>query len=407
MDFTRDGCPDTYGWVADLKKVQAGNANEMRCPSNPSRGTEKLNDLVDKATGNAKEGASVEKTNTGFCTGFGTAPLGNGSTQRVALVKTKVAEGYNNNYASSWYMVRTTITGLADDGSGVLILSKDTAAFGTSFKGTAGTQGGIRQADLAGSDIPASSIPLLGDASLGDVGDRSLDYELADDLPVGSSLCEAFNDGPAKANIASAEKIQLVRVGEEVRTLVPTSGVYPRVGQTVVSGAAGDPNADGDIGVGAFTDLASGDFWLQDTRDWSALHNDTCNILMADGSVKSPLDLNGDTFLNPGFEATSYSTDEVERAADVGYTDGIVELNPFEVYSAPFLSAVQALKGRVRVSHGVFRVLCADLSALITQLFDGDLSHFARGWLRSSPGFCCFKALRDLPELVSPRTSFF
>ena len=34
-DFRRDGCMDTYGWVADVVNQNAGNGDELACPSNP------------------------------------------------------------------------------------------------------------------------------------------------------------------------------------------------------------------------------------------------------------------------------------------------------------------------------------------------------------------------------------
>src|SRR6476620_2076881 len=42
-DNTRDGCMDTYGWVADLVNSGAAKPAEMLCPSNPLLGLEKLN----------------------------------------------------------------------------------------------------------------------------------------------------------------------------------------------------------------------------------------------------------------------------------------------------------------------------------------------------------------------------
>ena len=52
---------------------------------------------------------------------------------------------------------------------------------------------------------------------------------------------------------------------------------------------------------------------------------------MADGSVKNVIDTNGDGYLNPGFPA--YGGDEND-----GYTDGTVELAPFEVFSGGSIS---------------------------------------------------------------------
>src|SRR5688572_25215700 len=42
-DFRRDGCMDTYGWVADLVNGGLAKPNEMLCPTNPLLGSEKIN----------------------------------------------------------------------------------------------------------------------------------------------------------------------------------------------------------------------------------------------------------------------------------------------------------------------------------------------------------------------------
>ena len=55
-DFRRDGCMDTYGWVADIVNSGAGKVSTMLCPSNPLLGSEKLNDLFGKDTTSAKDG---------------------------------------------------------------------------------------------------------------------------------------------------------------------------------------------------------------------------------------------------------------------------------------------------------------------------------------------------------------
>ncbi len=84
--------------------------------------------------------------------------------------------------------------------------------------------------------------------------------------------------------------------------------------------------------------------WLQDTRDWFAVHgggrNLSCNILMADGSVKNIADGNGDGYLNPGF-----AMDPTLASDDDGYLDSTVELQPFEVYSGPTIEGA-ALTGK-------------------------------------------------------------
>ena len=74
-DQTRDGCMDTYGWVADLVNIGAAKPGEMRCPSNPLLGSEKLNDFYGVATSNPTSNNSVaqlsgaERYSIGICGG--------------------------------------------------------------------------------------------------------------------------------------------------------------------------------------------------------------------------------------------------------------------------------------------------------------------------------------------------
>jgi len=345
FDFRRDGCVDTWGWAADLKKIGAGNATEMMCPSSPLRGIEKLNDLLGADTTDAKDGAPLTRLNDGFCAIFDSTANGYlaDAAARQGLIAEKIREGYNTNYASSWYMVRTQITAFADNGGVAETAPVGGKTAGTQqYKGLNGTKGPIRQNDLSNSDVPSSSIPLMGDAAPGDIDEAVLVIGLNDDLPEGSRLCESFNDGPA--TFGGSTGIDLITDGVVVVSTIPDnpgiagggSNTFPRIGQTILDGAgATNATLDGDVDVAAFS---SGSLWLQDTRDWNAVHGNTCNILMADGSVKSPEDINGDGFLNPGFPVLGYNADETVRAAEVGYTDGVVELNPFEVYSASFLN---------------------------------------------------------------------
>jgi len=73
---------------------------------------------------------------------------------------------------------------------------------------------------------------------------------------------------------------------------------------------------------------------LQDTRGWAPVHRGSCNLLMADGSVKSVKDLNGDGFLNPGFPV---EPGDDPAANKVGYLDGTTEMSSYEVFSGPYL----------------------------------------------------------------------
>ena len=73
-DFRRDGCMDTYGWVADIVNVGDGNMNESLDPSNPLKGSEKLNDLLGKDTSDAKDNAPATRLDSGICFGLRRRP---------------------------------------------------------------------------------------------------------------------------------------------------------------------------------------------------------------------------------------------------------------------------------------------------------------------------------------------
>jgi len=362
FDWRRDGCPDTWGWIGDLKKVSAGNAGEMLCPSNPLKVMEKINDMLGSNSSNPKDGVAVTRLNDGFCSGAVWQSAMANTTERTEAVTQKVlVEGYNSNYAASWYMVRAKINNAALDPATNLSYIPDPpdpnnpGSF-ISYKGVGGTQGGIRQSDLANSDVPASSIPLLGDAAPGDVNEALLAYPLGNTYTAGTRLCESFNDGPARfVDDSTNPKIELIDdaavslggFGVPLQDTIPDLGL-PFVGQTVSTGAAaqGDFDQAGEVLPSAFYSAFGSGLYLQDTRDWSAIHSNSCNILMADGSVKSPIDLNGDSYLNPGFPVTGSTATKAILAQKVGYTDGVVELAPFEVRSTVWLNSEAFAKGK-------------------------------------------------------------
>ena len=71
---------------------------------------------------------------------------------------------------------------------------------------------------------------------------------------------------------------------------------------------------------------------LQDFRDLGPIHGGgkggSCNILFADGSIKSFTDVTGDGYLNPGIR--------IDPAADfgtTGYRDSVNELPEAQIFS--------------------------------------------------------------------------
>lgn len=361
-DFRRDGCMDEWGWVADLINMNAASAEQLLCPSNPLRGPEKLNDLLGKDTTDAKDGAPPARLTSGICgegtwpgttlagtTGAGTfANTAAGDQERAALVARYFMEqGYNTNYAAGWHLVRAVPRLTFNDpggGARVQLLTGGLAA-GDGLKGVDSSVGPLRARTLETGPVPSSNIPILGDAAPGDIDEALLGMELGygsvlldgatpdpfaaqnpgkrSFIQQGEMLAEAFNDGPAYWNGTALSLIPKQGAAVHVQADAENRGVV---------GSPTGPSAAGGNGL-----------YLQDTRDWYAIHGGgskaSCNILFADGSIKTFVDQNGDRFLNPGFPVPDNLTDE--DYARIGYRGPEVELPPGQVFSGLFIINLQ------------------------------------------------------------------
>lgn len=346
FDFTRDGCPDTYGWVADVVNVNGGSPNDMRCPSNPIRGSEKLNDLYGADTSAVKEGATPDRLVAGICgrnkwsdISGGSQPTMGGTDEqtleRAAFVAHAfIGQGYNTNYASSWYLGRSGLK-LENNGGGTADGWSKPA--GLSVKGLNGTMGGLRRRILETGKIASDRVPILGDAAPGDIKDApsaaTFRYNVSDPwvgitpgeesrvwIEQGELLGETQNDGPSQW-VASVKKVLHMATNDAV-------DVTAQMNCEVSGGCPPATNANGTF--------------LQDTRDWFAVHGGgrggTLNLLFADGSIREFSDLNGDKFLNPGFPVPADLTEE--EYASIGYRDGVVELPPGQVFNGVFLQSM-------------------------------------------------------------------
>jgi len=311
-DWRRDGCPDTYGWVADIVNSGAGVVQQMQCTGSLLRGTEKLNDFIGVTNTSDKDGAPLSRLQAGRCVDWTTGVIDAGSPERIAAVQQLLEDGFGTNYAAGWFLVR----------SGPKVVNGTNGAETLSgLKGFQGTTGPLTISALDRSGRAASTIGWIGCAAPGDVNEAVLSDSIPGFLDAGERLGESFNDGPATWD-STNQVIALMPAGTPVANSVPT-----QLPDTTSQGTAGD----------------DGLLWLQDTRDWYAWHGTgitakTCNILMADGSVKAFRDVNGDGFLNPGFPIPT-------GAEGHGYTDSTVELPPSTNYSGPWLSPGLITKG--------------------------------------------------------------
>ena len=365
-DFNRDGCPDEWGWVADLNKVGALDPGKMFCPTSDLRGIEKLNDLYGKSTSNNSKLPSSEFgrrfdgaceqfesydpiTNTGGGAGTNTAQAGADLTPaRAAYIADKfLAAGFNTNYATSWYLVRTSPKGFRNTGSfgsaNQAVTDPTASKAGLKERTVATNSLTVNTLDSLG--ITTSTIPLLGDAGPGDIGEAVLEADLGGDeygLVAGSRLAETFNDGPAYWD-ESTNTIELVAQGTPLDDLagdeVP-SPTRPLTVADITGTAEGVKNIPDNSGAqtpaGNADRNPAGRHYLQDTRDWFAWHGGGSGgkyvqIVMADGSVKKFYDQDDDGYLNPGFPADQGTIETT------GYTTNTVELPPAEITSRAVL----------------------------------------------------------------------
>lgn len=360
-DFRRDGCMDTWGWVADVVNIGAAIPGEMLCPTNPIKGSEKLNDLYGKDTNNSKDGADPDRLDDGACgqanwpgntslVGTGTNNTF-GNTQaavidaKTGLVTTASAEraafvarwflkqGYNTNYSAGWHLVRTTPRfGYLSIAGGADQIITQGAAGGEGLKGVNSTSGPLTLSLVDSGSVVSSNIALLGDTAPGDIDEAisvaALQYgpnlatangaaagtadpfsngdsESKSYIAAGQLLGEAACDGPAYYD-TSADGIRLI-AAQNARLDVQS--------QCERSKSCPPP-----------TDVSL--TYLQDTRDWYAVHGggnkSSANILMADGSVREFSDLNDDKFLNPGFPVPNNLT--AAAYSQIGYQDSTNEM---------------------------------------------------------------------------------
>lgn len=316
-DSKRDGAVELYSWVADCI-AQGIIPGDLLCPANECLASEKVNDLLGGDTSN---GALTPPSRVGQGSAGELELLEPYSPERTEYVKTKLIEtGHNTNYASSWFMCRSA-PGIADN----LTVGN--------LKNFLNTSGPISQRQIEGAVVPSTAIPLLGDADKGDSAEATLGQlrssslypswaGINEKLTVGIPLAETMCDGPSYYN-ASTGKVPIVPTGYPRNGLImddlPIAGeLVDATNEEIYSGLSGKPLV------------------LQDTRDWYAIHSHRTNIVFADGSVRSLIDVNRDGYLNPGFPIPP--TTDVDFS---GYKDGRCELNPWECFTGTFLGIQQ------------------------------------------------------------------
>jgi prepilin-type processing-associated H-X9-DG protein len=328
-DAFRDGSPDVWGWVADLVNLGICEPGQLMDPASPMNGPEKWNEIVQGFSGvtaNGKDGCPTSRYADGV--GPKLTNAADDAARADIAARFLLDKGYNTNYAAGWHLVRGGPKVTGNNASPVEIIWDTSAGGASTAKGLGCTRGPLTMKIVENSLVPASNIGLLGCGGPGDPDEAFMTLTLYSSvtdttyIDQGERLCEAFNDGPAQVDPAGGVKI-------------PKNEQVDLTAQMIAEQDPDNPPGAPEVGTGYF---------VQDTRDWFALHNGTVNILMADGSVKQFTDQNNDMYLNPGFEIPgTWTEDQYQKT---GYRPGPVEMPPQEIFNGVFLEDMQTGKAQ-------------------------------------------------------------
>ena len=339
-DFRRDGCIDTYGWVADAINMGTVAPNELLDASNPLRGTEAIQDMLVLDPSQADHNAIQGRSSHGMCgqilwkdisanaTTFfaGTAA---GSKERAEfLSRAFVGRGYNTNYAASWTMTRGSVK------TTVIRNRLYTDPLFDRFLSVGSTTGPLTANVMDRSRVSSTNVAMLGCANssgqvttlaiahdpMGVWGLKSKDKTTA--LKVGEPLAVAFTTGPSFWNLESNE-IEKIYGGVPLMFQLECERGEP------TTSACPPPTG---------TSLNGSNTYLQDTRAWRAVHSGKVNMLMSDASIQEFVDLNGDGILNPGFPVSKQ-----EPVSQDSFVDDRQELANEQFFGGIFIKDLYGL----------------------------------------------------------------
>lgn len=312
FDFKRDGVPTQIGWVSDLvrRKILPG---EMLCPSNSARTSKAVEEMLTTPLTSFTNTTCVDRLGTPEYTDesgvtfrnvareivFQNAAA-NSPERREIVLKKMIEQGYNTNYAASWFMLRTEFE-LDDQGNPTSVTS---ACSDTDPRGTNLTKGPLTSQYMDASRAPLSTVPLICDATpsgylsgaIGEIPGGSLYTTSIVGGPIGNTL-QMDIDGDATSDVPNPNYL---------KTPDFASGT-------------GRSGPDGWAKQWRF-------YTRQDYRGIMPLHDGVANCLMADGSVQALVDSNGDQYINNGFDVPT-------APGQVIWTSKTVEADPSVIAS--------------------------------------------------------------------------
>lgn len=306
FDWEDDGAVTEVGWVADL--VNAGvETGTLLCPTNSAQVSETIQEMLERSVvgngycvdqaGNAPQKLPDGTLLSGPCRKFvdDGATYAVGSEARRLVVEQELLDmGFNTNYAASWYLVRGDV--LLDERTGNPKLKKSSCSASLYSRNT--TKGPVIQRDIDSSRLSSSSIPLVADVK---------------PLSLAGTLSQTVNEHEAGSLVAL--------------NIIGGPATFSADGTITRDPKPNATSRDGEQGWWAFWNRNT----LQDYRGLAPLHKNTCNVVMADGSVRGLYDKNKDGYINNGFP---------QGPASQQFTDGVEEVAPTDLASAYSLSTV-------------------------------------------------------------------
>jgi prepilin-type N-terminal cleavage/methylation domain-containing protein/prepilin-type processing-associated H-X9-DG protein len=304
FDWNNDGAVTEVGWVADLVNMGIPTGS-MLCPSNPCLTSATYNDLLNtdpttlstcvdhlgSAPTSLPDGTQVVNPCRQIASGTYSTSGGVTLTRQQVVQTLIYNKHYNTNYTATWWLVRS---GVLLDANGNLTSTSGSSNCAASLSSRGSTTGPLQRARADSAGVSSSFLPLLA-------------------CGAAAPAC-----GVAVPPVLLAE------------TVSPTVGAGTPVALSFTQGPVQNPSMLPLVGTSFASWTGAGGGWanwnatLQDFRGFATVHRGGCNVLMADGSVQSFFDLNGDRLLNDGFISNGSN----------GFSDSTtIELPPDEIYS--------------------------------------------------------------------------
>ena len=275
FDWAEDGAVNDVGWVADLVN-QGVDVGSLLCPSNLAQVSETIQEVLTRDMsgsycvdpfGDPPKKLPDGTLLAGACRRIaeGGATFGPGSEPRRELVEKELIElGYNTNYGASWYLARGGLNVNRTTGNP----QPKKRGCSMSARSSNATTGPLTQRQVDNSRLSSSSIPLFGDVRPTTLA-ATLDQRVGN-FDQGELVAHNMFGGPA---------------------------TFDATGNINTEPAPNASGKNGPNGWWAFWEKQT----LQDYRALSPLHKNVCNVVMADGSIRSIADLNRDGYINNGF----------------------------------------------------------------------------------------------------------